>query len=257
MTRRSWHRHVGRAARWLGAALALSQAALAGAQSESEIAAAARQLREPGAAIEPLPDSPLTRDVGEIAVIAHDGSSYDRIHEGQPNYLARERVGRRFYETHADQYDFLVVFTNFEFETGGATAFHLYGRNDVEGIGKPVGSVAPVVFGSPARLKGWIDMAALSRYRQRPLSLSPGDPGFLRTLGVLAHEMGHQWLAEARYKVGDSRLRRPARTRTRPTGATSSTPTPRSSTGRAGGTTATAASRRRRSASATRRSTST
>ena len=47
-------------------------------------------------------------------------------------------------------------------------------------------------------------MAAVSRYRQRPLSLSPGDPGFLRTLDVLAHEVGHQWLAEARYKVGDT-----------------------------------------------------
>jgi hypothetical protein len=76
--------------RWLGAALVLGQSALAGAQGESEVAAAARQLREMGAAIEPLPDSPLTRDVGEIAVIAHDGSPYDRTHEGLPNYLARE-----------------------------------------------------------------------------------------------------------------------------------------------------------------------
>ncbi len=189
---------------WLCAALLLMRAPHAGAQSESEIASAGRQLRELGAAIEPLADSPVTRDVGHIAIVAHDGSAYHRTLEGQPNYLARERVGRRFYETHADEYDFLVVFTNFEFDTGGATAFHLYGRNDVEGIGKPVGSVAPVVFGSPARLKGWIDMAAVSRYRQRPLSLAPGDPGFLRTLNVVAHEMGHQWLAEARYKIGDS-----------------------------------------------------
>jgi len=206
VTPRSVHREARRrrAVLWLGAAWLLMRAALAGAQSESEIASAGRQLRELGAAIEPLPDSPVTRDVGQIAIVAHDGSSYDRILEGQPNYLARERVGRRFYEAHADEYDFLVVFTNFEFDTGGATAFHLHGRNDVLGIGKPVGSVAPVVFGSPARLKGWIDMAAVSRYRQRPLSLAPGDPGFLRTLSVLAHEMGHQWLAEARYKTGDS-----------------------------------------------------
>ena len=46
-------------------------------------------------------------------------------------------------------------------------------------------------------------MAAVSQYRKPPFSLEPG-PGFLRTLGVLAHEVGHQWLAEARYKVGDT-----------------------------------------------------
>lgn len=193
-----------RASLWLGAVLLLAQAAGVGAQSASELAAGGRQLRDNAAVIEPLPDSPLNHDVGDLAVIAHDGSAYDRLLEGEPNYLARERVGRRFFETHADEYDFLVVFTNFEFDSGGATAFHLYGRNDVEGIGKPIGSVAPVVFGSPARLKGWIDMGAVSRYRQRPLALAPGDPGFLRTLGVLAHEVGHQWLAEARYRVGDT-----------------------------------------------------
>ena len=33
----------------------------------------------------------------------------------------------------------------------------------------------------PSRLKGWIDMAAVSRYRQRPLSVSLGEPGFLMT----------------------------------------------------------------------------
>jgi hypothetical protein len=57
---------------------------------------------------EPLPDSPVNRDVGQIAVIGHDGSSYDRLADGQPNYLARERVGRRFYATHADEYGFLA-----------------------------------------------------------------------------------------------------------------------------------------------------
>ena len=46
-------------------------------------------------------------------------------------------------------------------------------------------------------------MADVSQYRERPFSLTPGDLGFLQTLNVLAHEVGHQWLAEARYKVGE------------------------------------------------------
>lgn len=86
-------------------------------------------------------------------------------------------MGERFFAGHSDSYDFLVVFANFEFDMGGATAFHLFGRNDVAGIGKPVGSIGDLVFGSPARLKGWIDMASLARYRRAPLSLDPRERG--------------------------------------------------------------------------------
>ena len=93
------------------------------------------------------------------------------------------------------------MFTNFEFKTGDAQAFHLNARNDVDGIGLPLGNVDAAPFGSSSRLKSWIDMAAVSRYRQGPYSLEPGDPGLLETIGVLEHEMGHQWLAYARYKA--------------------------------------------------------
>ena len=148
--------------------------------------------------------SALSRDAGEIAIVEHDGSNYDaRLPGGELNYEARTVVGRRFYETHPDAYDFLVVFTNFGFQTSDATAFHLDARNDVAGIGIDLGSVGEEPFGSPSRLKGWIDMADVSRYRQPPYSLTPGDPGFLATLNVLAHELGHQWLAKVRYLDGD------------------------------------------------------
>ncbi len=183
--------------------LPLSSPAL-GAQSSEDLRRAAHRLRAVQSSLEPLPDSAINRDAGDIAIVEHDGTNYDdRLPDGTPNVEARARVGLRFYETHPDAYDFLVVFTNFEFKTSDATAFHMYGRNDVEGIGKPVGSIGPVVFGSPSRLKGWIDMAAVSQYRKAPFALEPG-PGFLRTLGVVAHEVGHQWLAEARYKVGET-----------------------------------------------------
>jgi subtilase family serine protease/Tol biopolymer transport system component len=192
----------GAGALLLGLALTGSGEAPLLAQTRDELRSAARRLLQVEATLDPLPDSGLTRDVGDIAVVEHDGSSYDdRLPDGTLNYEARTRVGRRFYETHGDDYDFLVVFTNFEFQTGEAQAFHMFGRNDVEGIGKPVGSVGEVVFGSRARLKGWIDMAAVSRYRRPPYSLERSDRGFLETLGVLAHEVGHQWLAQAAYAV--------------------------------------------------------
>jgi subtilase family serine protease len=186
----------------LGAVFLLALGQPLAAQTRDDLRVAMQRLRKVEASLEPLPSSTITRDVGQIAVIEHDGSSYDaRRPDDALNYEARIRVGLTFYETHADAYDFLVVFTNFPFKTDDATAFHLFGRNDVEGIGKFVGSV-PVVFGSPSRLKGWIDMADVSQYRERPFSLSPGDLGFRETLNVLAHEVGHQWLAQATYKEG-------------------------------------------------------
>lgn len=192
------------AASLIGALVVLGTCGSLLAQTRDELRDARRRLRQVEASLAPLARSAITRDVGQVAIVEHDGSAYDARVDGVLNYEARARVGLRFYEDHADAYDFLVVFTNFPFQTEDATAFHLYGRNDVEGIGKPVGSVGDVVFGSRARLKGWIDMADVAQYRERPFSLAPGDTGFLRTLNVLAHEVGHQWLAEARYRVGDA-----------------------------------------------------
>src|SRR6185295_9437687 len=116
-----------------------------------------------------------------------------------PNYAARAAVAQRFYQTHGDFYDFLVVFTNFEFETREATAFHNLIRNDVRGIGLPIVDNG-LAFGSPGRLRGYVDMAAASRYARIPLSLDPADPGFTGTLNILAHETAHQWIAEARFR---------------------------------------------------------
>jgi len=177
--------------------------------------AAARRLREQAAALAPIPDtgSGITRDVGSIAVIEHDGSNYDAADpDGIPRYTARAPVAQRFYQTHGDNYDFLVVFTNFEFDThidggGSAIAFHNLVRNDVLGTGQAVGD-SGALFGSPGRLLGYVDMAAIARYGKAPLNLrpdyplstAPGDPGFRDTLNVLAHEVGHQWLAYARFR---------------------------------------------------------
>ena len=144
--------------------------------------------------------SGITRDIGNISVIEHDGSAYDR-----DNVAARAAVAQRFYASHGDNYDVLVVFTNFDFETGQALAFHNVVRNDVRGIGLSQidnGSF----FGAPGRLRGFVDMAAVNRYRALPQSLATGTPGFVRTLNVVAHEMAHQWLSRVRYRDASGSL---------------------------------------------------
>lgn len=173
-------------------ALALFRPAAWG-QDTSDPLTAARALK---AGITPLaPGSAgLTRDVGQIAVIEHDGSNYDK-----GNLEARAAVAQRFYQTHGDNYDFLVVFTNFEFETGTAIAFHNSVRNSVRGIGLAQFDNG-ALFQAPGRLTAFVDMADVSRYRRAPQSLSPASPGLVRTLNVLAHEVGHQWLSHVRYR---------------------------------------------------------
>ncbi len=188
-------------------ALALPESWAAPADS----AAAARRLRAHRGVSLADTGSGITRDVGSIAIIEHDGTTYD---DGVDGFPVRAAVAKRFYQTHGDNYDFLVVFTNFEFQTAaegnGAIAVHNPVRNAVHGIGNQVYDNGSY-FGSPGRLLAYIDMAAVSRYTTNPLtfhshvplSLTPGDLGFRDAMNVLAHEIGHEWLAYPHFKAPD------------------------------------------------------
>jgi subtilase family serine protease/flagellar hook assembly protein FlgD len=145
-------------------------------------------------------------DEGHIAVIEHDGGNYDKLTPaGQVNDAPRQALVRRFIQTHGDFYDFVVVFTNFEFERSGATAFYLGVRNDVRGIGTALFDSGGA-FGSANRLQGVIDMGPVAQYRREGFSVEPSDPRFRATLGILAHEVGHRWLARVRF-LDDGELR--------------------------------------------------
>lgn len=128
-------------------------------------------------------------DIGNITLIELDGDY------GRGNDAPRMAVARRFFETHPDRYDFLVVFTTFEFETGDALAFHSLLRNDTQGIG-----IAPLdlgqAFGSAARLQGYIDMAATSRY-----PVTSGESHSLGALSTFAHEVLHRWGVKLSYRT--------------------------------------------------------
>src|SRR3990172_278360 len=100
----------------------------------------------------------VQKDEGHIAVFEHDGSNYDAHRpSGELNLAPREALLRRFLETHGDFYDFVVVFTNFDFDRGDADAFYVGLRNDVSGIGTPLFDEGGR-FGSDKRLQGIIDM---------------------------------------------------------------------------------------------------
>lgn len=134
-------------------------------------------------------------DVGNITIISLEGD-YTR-----GNQLPRRQLAQAFLAQRPDEFDFLVVFTTFEFESAGALAFYNPVRNDVRGIGWPVFDNG-VDYGSPTRLQGVVDMAALGRY-----SFDVSGPGYQLVLNTLAHEIMHRWSVMPRYRDAGGQLR--------------------------------------------------
>lgn len=123
-----------------------------------------------------------------VAVVRVDPGTYE-----PENYEARAAASRQFYASHADAYDFLVIFPAFEMDRSSVISSaetegrHFLVRNAAAGIGLPVGE-APFEFGSSRRLLGVIDDYALV----------PGDTQDVEdALAVVAHEIAHQWSGNA------------------------------------------------------------
>ncbi len=126
-------------------------------------------------------DVGTSQDIGNVTVMELSGD-YDRGLD-----VPRQEVATRFYATHPDQYDFLIVFTTFEFPTPGALAFYNGLRNDTQGIGQPIFDDS-AYFGSAGKLQGYIDMAAMSRY-----DFVPDSPIYSKAFDTLSHEIMHRW----------------------------------------------------------------
>ncbi|MEO7323756.1 MAG: hypothetical protein ABIW82_02915, partial [Dokdonella sp.] len=122
-------------------------------------------------------------DIGNVTIMDLTGE-YDCL-----NQVPRQHIASHFLASHPDQYDFLVVFTTFEFNTGSVLAFYNPIRNDTVGIGLPLFDNS-AAFSSAGRLHGFVDMAATSRY-----SFASNAPEYQGALNTLAHEFMHRWSA--------------------------------------------------------------
>ncbi|GAB2191576.1 hypothetical protein MAH1_31840 [Sessilibacter sp. MAH1] len=147
---------------------------------------------------EPLPITPFDipqgaysaefiRDRDQVTVMEFTGNLDRSLSGGEFNAAARAVIAQEFYEHHSDTYDFLVVFSSFEYDTGDALAFHAGVRNDIQGLGIPLFDNS-ALYGSDGRLQSYIDMAALSRYEINPTQLA-----FNRVINTLSHELLHRW----------------------------------------------------------------
>ena len=109
-------------------------------------------------------------------------------------------VARAFYGSFGDDYQQLVVYTNRNYipRSQGAFAFETTIRNSISGIGSATTNTGSA-YGSAATLESMVLMDSITKYSANPSDLILREE---TTLSVLAHEVGHRWLATARFSDG-------------------------------------------------------
>jgi len=105
---------------------------------------------------------------------------------------------QKFYQTHGDDFDQLVVFTNTRTTRVGTFAFEFTVANEVTGIGLQTYDSSRD-FGSRGRLRSVVDMDVLSRFPDDPRQRFLGENN---TLSLMGQECGHRWLAFLDFKDG-------------------------------------------------------
>jgi hypothetical protein len=108
-------------------------------------------------------------------------------------------VARRFYGGFPDDYQQLVIYSNRRLTARTTFSYEQTVKNDASGIGVDVFDRSPD-YGSGGRLESVVYMDDLAKHQE------PFETPFLgadSSLSVLAHEVGHRWLASALFRDGD------------------------------------------------------
>jgi len=99
-------------------------------------------------------------------------------------------VARKFYQSHPDSYDQLVIWTDAAI-LDDAFAYEVTVANEVHGIGVSQFD-ASRDFGSAGRLHSYTVMDWIGKYPEDPLQTFLGENN---TVSLLGQEVGHRWLA--------------------------------------------------------------
>jgi hypothetical protein len=131
---------------------------------------------------------------------AADATSGGALVEGFrfQNAIDTLAVARRFYSAFPDEFQQLVVYSNRRLTARNTFAYEQTVRNDAGGTGAQVFDRSRD-YGSGGRLESFVYMDDIDKY------VEPLESPFLgadSTLSVLAHEVGHRWLANAVFQDG-------------------------------------------------------
>lgn len=102
---------------------------------------------------------------------------------------------KKFYRTHSDTFDFVILFTNFQVSSSDAFAFKLSVANHIKGIGYRNRFGRDLFdfssdYGSLGRLSAFVFMFSERQYPDDPYQIILGTNN---TLSVLGQEVGHRW----------------------------------------------------------------
>ena len=105
-------------------------------------------------------------------------------------------LSRRFYQTHPDNFDQLVIFTDSTVVSGNTFAYESTVANEIRGLGVDIYDTS-ADFGSAGRLRSVVMMDALTKYPASPTEKFLGENN---TVSVMGQEAGHRWLAFLHFK---------------------------------------------------------
>jgi hypothetical protein len=105
---------------------------------------------------------------------------------------------QKSYQTHGDDFDQLVIFTNTKTTHLGTFAFEFTVANEISGIGVDIYDSSRD-FGSRGRLRSVVDMDVLQRFPDDPRQRLLGENN---TLSLMGQECGHRWLAFLEFRDG-------------------------------------------------------
>jgi hypothetical protein len=118
----------------------------------------------------------------------------------QQGQLDTVAVGQRFYQSHPDSYDQLVIWTDTRVLTT-AFAYESTVANQIRGIGQDVYDISRE-WGSSGRLNSLVVMDSLTKYPEDPTARVLRQE---TTLSLLGHESGHRWLALLEFRDHEGR----------------------------------------------------
>jgi len=133
-------------------------------------------------------------DLGASSGILFSGPKAERF--ARTTELDLPAMAAKFYQTHGDDYDQLVMFSNFPFDLDGAFAFELNIKNEIRGIGLEQFDFASD-FGSNGRLESFLTMNELAEFPDDPDTVFFGTNS---TVNILGQEAGHRWLSYVQFR---------------------------------------------------------
>jgi len=144
--------------------------------------------------------SPGATEFFNAVDLNRSGGSVDQTSAIGEQFIASAELdlvaaSRRFYRSHQDDFDQLVFFTDTDV-IDDAFAFEVTVKNAITGIGIERFDAASEL-GSGGALHSVINMDRASKYTAAPSAKIFGE---ISTLGILAHETGHRWLARLMFR---------------------------------------------------------